>query len=64
MSTVLTCVLLNLLNYIALCQQCRHVLYAMSYIIFNLSALQRSLAIQIGRVMDRTLPGGLRGTAL
>ena len=50
--------------YIALCRQCRHVLYAMSYIIFNLSALQRSLTIQIGRVMDRTLPGGLRGMAL
>ena len=50
--------------YIALCQQCRHILYAMSYIIFNLSVLQRSSAIQIGRVMDRTLPGGLRGTAL
>ena len=29
----------------------------MSYTIFNLSALQRSLAIQIGRVMDRILPG-------
>ena len=50
--------------HIALCQQCRHVLYPMSYTIFNLSALQRSLAIQIGRVMDRILPGGLRGTAL
>ena len=50
--------------YIALCQQYQHVLYAISYIIFNLSALQRSSAIQIGRVMDRTLPGGLRGTAL
>ena len=36
----------------------------MSYTIFNLSALQRSLAIQIGRVMDRILSGGLRGTAL
>ena len=31
---------------------------------FNLSALQKSLAIQIGRVMDHILPGGLRGTAL
>ena len=36
----------------------------MSYIIFNLLAFQISLAIQIGRVMDRILPGGLRGTAL
>ena len=36
----------------------------MSYTIFNLSALQRSSAIQIGRVMDCILPGGLRGTAL
>ena len=36
----------------------------MSYTIFNLSALQRSLAIQIGRVMDRILPSGLRGTEL
>ena len=50
--------------HIALCQQCQHVLYAMSYTIFNLSALQRSLAIQIGRVMDRILPSGLRGTTL
>ena len=50
--------------HIALCRQCRHVLYTMSYTIFNLSALQRSLAIQIDRVMDRILPGGLRGTAL
>ena len=50
--------------HIALCRQCRHVLYAMSYTIFNLSALQRSLAIQIGRVMDHILPGGLRGMAL
>ena len=50
--------------HIALCRQCRHVLYAMSYTIFNLSALQRSLAIQIGRVMDHILPGRLRGTAL
>ena len=36
----------------------------MSYTIFNLSALQRSSAIQIGRVMDCILPSGLRGTAL
>ena len=36
----------------------------MSYTICNLSASQRSSAIQIGRVMDRILPGGLRGTAL
>ena len=50
--------------HIALCRQCRHVLYAMSYTIFNLSDLQRSLTIQIGRVMDRILPGGLRGMAL
>ena len=34
------------------------------YIIFNLSALLRSLAIQIGRGMDHLLPGGLRGMAL
>ena len=50
--------------HIVLCQQCRYVLYTMSYIIFNLSALQRSLAIQIGRVMDHILPSGLRGMAL
>ena len=34
------------------------------YIIFNLSALLRSLAIQIGRGMDHLLPGGLRGMAI
>ena len=34
------------------------------YIIFNLLALLRSLAIQIGRGMDHLLPGGLRGMAL
>ena len=34
------------------------------YIIFNLSALLRSLATQIGRGMDHLLPGGLRGLAL
>ena len=50
--------------HITLCRQCRHVLYPMSYTIFNLSALQRSSAIQIGRVMDCILPGGLRGMAL
>ena len=50
--------------HIALCQQYRHILHAMSYTIFNLSALQRSLAIQIGRVMDPILPGGLIGMAL
>ena len=50
--------------HITLCQQCRHVLYPMSYTIFNLSALQRSSAIQIGRVMDLILPGGLGGMAL
>ena len=33
------------------------------YIIFNLSALLRSLAIQIGRGMDHLLCGGLRGMA-
>ena len=30
---------------------------------FNISVLQRSLATQIGRVMDHLLPDGLRGTA-
>ena len=34
------------------------------YIIFNLSALLRSLATQIGRGMDHLLPGGLRDMAL
>ena len=55
------CTIKSVKLHIALC---RHVLYAMSYTIFNLSALQRSSAIQIGRVMDRILPGGLRGMAL
>ena len=58
------CTIKSIKLHTALCQQCRHVLYAMSYIIFNLSALQRSLAIQIGRIMNHILPGGLRGTAL
>ena len=58
------CTIKSVKLHITLCQQCRHVLYPMSYTIFNLSALQRSSAIQIGRVMDRILPGGLRGMAL
>ena len=58
------CTIKSVKLHMALCRQCQHVLYAMSYIIFNLSALQRSLAIQIGRVMDHILHGGLRSMAL
>ena len=58
------CTIKSVKLHITLCRQCQHVLYPMSYTIFNLSALQRSSAIQIGRVMDRILPSGLRGTAL
>ena len=58
------CTIKSVKLHITLCRQCQHVLYPMSYTIFNLSALQSSSAIQIGRVMDRILPGGLRGTAL
>ena len=58
------CTIKSVKLHITLCRQCRHVLYPMSYTIFNLSALQSSSVMQIGRVMDCILPGGLRGMAL
>ena len=79
-STSLTCISLNVqytvLHYIQISLTCIpfNLLHSVHnifdifdinyYIIFNLSALLRSLAIQIGRGMDHLLPSGLSGTAL